>query len=209
MLRVFKPTSPLSVGSWILAPFGGLGCRSPRFPSSRGCCRGLGRLGGARRRRSGRPLATYTGALISNTAVPAWHEGFREMPFLFAGSASTAAAGDRVDLRRRPSRPGPARLTGDHRRRCRDYCRGAACFKRLGMVAEPYQQGRPGVFMTVGEKHSTIAGVAAAVPRSAPRSAVGAGRGELPGGFAADPLRGVPGRPGVGQGPEVHRRTPA
>ena len=37
MLRVFKPTSPLSVGSWILAPFGGLAAAAA-------CCRPAGRL---------------------------------------------------------------------------------------------------------------------------------------------------------------------
>ena len=38
-------------------------------------------------------MATYTAVLISDTAVPAWHGGHREMPFLFAGSAAATAAG--------------------------------------------------------------------------------------------------------------------
>ena len=36
---------------------------------------------------------TYTAALICDTAVPAWHAGYREMPYVFAGSAASAAGG--------------------------------------------------------------------------------------------------------------------
>ena len=47
----------------------------------------------------GLPLATYTAALIANTAVPAWHEARRELPFVFAAgaAASAGAALDRAD----------------------------------------------------------------------------------------------------------------
>jgi hypothetical protein len=38
-------------------------------------------------------VATYTAALISNTAVQAWYDGYRYVPFLFESSAATAAAG--------------------------------------------------------------------------------------------------------------------
>jgi hypothetical protein len=34
-----------------------------------------------------------TAALISDTAVPAWHEGHPELPFVFTGSAAMAAGG--------------------------------------------------------------------------------------------------------------------
>ena len=39
----------------------------------------------------GPALATYTAVLLANTAVPAWHEAHRELPFVFAGSAAAAA----------------------------------------------------------------------------------------------------------------------
>jgi hypothetical protein len=41
----------------------------------------------------GPAVAAYTAALISNTAVPAWHDGYPEMPFLFTGSGMMAAGG--------------------------------------------------------------------------------------------------------------------
>ena len=41
----------------------------------------------------GPAVASYTGVLIADTAVPAWHDAHRELPFLFVGSAASAAAG--------------------------------------------------------------------------------------------------------------------
>ena len=34
-------------------------------------------------------VAAYTAVLVADTAVPAWHDGHREMPFVFIGSAAT------------------------------------------------------------------------------------------------------------------------
>jgi hypothetical protein len=42
---------------------------------------------------TGPSVASYTAALIANTAVPAWHGGYRYMPFVFGSSAVAAAAG--------------------------------------------------------------------------------------------------------------------
>lgn len=92
MLRVFKPTSPMSVGVWILtayAPLAGIAAASDVFGRARlgGRIAGLGAAG------LGAGVASYTAALLSDTAVPAWHEGRRELPFVFVGSAASAAAG--------------------------------------------------------------------------------------------------------------------
>jgi len=41
----------------------------------------------------GLPISTYTGALVSNTSVPVWHEARWTLPFLFgAGAAASAGA---------------------------------------------------------------------------------------------------------------------
>src|SRR4051795_7922564 len=92
MLRVFKPTSPLSVGSFILAPFSALS-GAAALSNLTGRLPRLGRLAGAGAAVFAGPLATYTAALVGNTAVPAWHEAHRELPFVFAGSGATAAGG--------------------------------------------------------------------------------------------------------------------
>jgi formate-dependent nitrite reductase membrane component NrfD len=148
MLRVFKPTSPLSVGSWILAPFATLAAGAA-LSEVTGRLPLVGRLAGGGAAVLGPPLATYTAALICNTAVPAWHEGYREMPFLFAGSAAAAAAGValvgapgvEVEPARRLAVAGAAlELTAAEMMK-----------RRLGMVAEPYEQGRPGALMKASQ----------------------------------------------------------
>jgi hypothetical protein len=149
MLRVVKPTSPLSVGSFILAPFSALSsaaaasCLTGRLPR-------LGRLAGLGAAAFGPPLATYTGALLANTAVPAWHEAHRELPFLFAGSGASAAGGMALLL-----------TPVQHSRPARRMAIAGAAIeltasellkRRLGMVAEPYERGRPGRLMRLASR---------------------------------------------------------
>jgi formate-dependent nitrite reductase membrane component NrfD len=92
MLRVFKPTSPMSVGVWIISAYTPLTAAAAgsdvlgRAPRS-------GRVAGIAAAGLGAGVATYTAALVANTAVPAWHGARRELPFVFAGSAAEAAAG--------------------------------------------------------------------------------------------------------------------
>jgi polysulfide reductase-like protein len=157
MLRVFKVTSPLSVGSFILAPFSGLS--SAAFAAQlTGRLPRLGRLAGVGAAAFGPGLATYTAALICNTAVPAWKEAHRQMPFVFAGSASTAAGGMAMILV-------PVRCNGPARRLA---IAGAAVElgaaeiikNRLGMVSEPYKQGRPGLLMKTASRMTATAAIA-------------------------------------------------
>jgi formate-dependent nitrite reductase membrane component NrfD len=159
MLRVFKVTSPMSVGSWLLsgyAPVAGAAAASAvtgRLPRA-------GAVATAGAAALGAGVATYTAALVCDTAVPAWHEGHREMPFLFAGSAASAAGGLGL-LAVRPE---------SSRQAARFAVLGAATeltaktlmMRRLGPVAEAYQQGRAGALMEAAEV-LTAAGLAGAV----------------------------------------------
>ena len=145
MLRVFKPTSPLSVGSFILAPFGALS--GAAFASHvTGRLPRLGRLAGLGAAAFGPPLATYTAALVANTAVPAWHEAHRELPIVFAGSAA-AAAGGLATMLAPASESGPAvrmAVVGA----VAELGANEAMQRRLGMLAEPYRSGTPGRLAT-------------------------------------------------------------
>jgi DMSO reductase anchor subunit len=159
MLRVFKPTSPLSVGSWILAPFGGLSVASA-LSAETGVARPLGRLAGVVSALLGPPLATYTAALICDTAVPAWHEAYREMPFLFAGGGACAAGGVAVMAV-------PVREAAPARRLAAagavaDVAASALIDRRLGVLGEPYRQGRPGSLLRAA-RALTLAGAAGAL----------------------------------------------
>ena len=159
MLRVFKVTSPMSVGSWLLAAYGPVaGAAAAAAVTGR-----LPRAGAAATAAAGvlgPAIATYTAALLADTAVPAWHDAHREMPYLFAGSAASAAGGLGM-LAVRPAHAGPA---------VRFAVLGAAVeltaksllLRRLGPAAEPYQAGRPGKLMETAEV-LTAAGLAGAV----------------------------------------------
>ena len=114
MLRVFKPTSPMSVGTWILAAYGplaGAGCRGEAAPLlPRGCGRacgtqaaGLGRGAGLAAAALGPAVASYTAVLLADTATP---PGTR--PAASCRSSSSAAPrpppGERASCWRPPAR---------------------------------------------------------------------------------------------------------
>jgi hypothetical protein len=92
MLRMFKLTSPMSVGSWILSVSGAstslvaAEALTGRLERPAALARPLAAV-------SGLGLATYTAALFADTAVPAWHEARRELPFVFAAGAALSAGG--------------------------------------------------------------------------------------------------------------------
>lgn len=74
MLRVLKPTSPLSVGSWILAPFSGLASVAAGSAET-GLLKPIGTLAGIAAGVAGPAMCTYTAVLLADTATPSWHEG--------------------------------------------------------------------------------------------------------------------------------------
>jgi formate-dependent nitrite reductase membrane component NrfD len=183
MLRVLKPTSPMSVGSFILAPFAGMSTAAlasnltGRLPL-------LGRAAGVGAAVLGPPLATYTAALISDTAVPSWHEGHKEMPFVFAGSASSAAGGLALVL-------APAAENGPARRMAvggaaLELASAELMKRRMGLAAEPFEQGAAHRLLRAAEL-LTAGGAALAAcagPRRGRGLAVAAGAALLTGSAA-------------------------
>ncbi|MGI8622476.1 MAG: NrfD/PsrC family molybdoenzyme membrane anchor subunit [Solirubrobacteraceae bacterium] len=108
MLRVFKPTSPMSVGTWILSTLGpsagvAAGWQLVGFPP-----KGWGVPAQVATSITGPLLSTYTGALLAQTAVPVWHDARRELPYLFTAS-SLASAGGALAAITPPAAAGPAR----------------------------------------------------------------------------------------------------
>jgi formate-dependent nitrite reductase membrane component NrfD len=93
MLRVVKPTSPMSIGTWLLSAFGAivvpaaLLAQLGRFPR-------VALVADVTAGALGAGVATYTAVLTADTATPVWHESGNELPFLFAaGAAASAGAG--------------------------------------------------------------------------------------------------------------------
>ena len=175
MLRVAKPTSPMSVGSWILAAFGPASAAAA-LSEVTGLLPAVGAAGGVVAGVLGPAVATYTAVLVADTAIPAWHGAWRELPLLFAGSAAASAAG--VALAVTPvADAGPARrLAG----------LGAAvelgAFRAmesaLGDAAGPYRTGRAGRLARAAEA-CTALGAALALVGARRRRSVAVASGTL------------------------------
>ena len=160
MLRVVKPTSPMSVGTYIISAFSAFA-----FPAAAGEVAGvlpvLTRSAGFAAAGVAPAVATYTAVLIADTAVPAWHETYRQLPFVFAGSAIMAggalgsllgATEDTDAARRMVMVGGSVELAASE-----------IMERSLGLVGENYHQGRARTLMTAAKAASAGAVVTAAL----------------------------------------------
>lgn len=92
MMRVFRPTSPMNMGAWILGGAAPTAITTGLFINRGGVMGAIGEMTGYASGLFGSALACYTGVLVSNSAVPVWQEARRWMPILFMASAMTTAA---------------------------------------------------------------------------------------------------------------------
>ena len=154
MLRVFKVTSPMSVGSWILA----VSSSASSLSAFLHAIRRFHRISDAARAvaaGSGAPLAVYTGTLFADTAIPVWHEARRELPFLF-GSSAAASAGAAAAIAVPPADAAPARRLAVGGAIMENAVM-VAMEKRLGMIGEPYKQDEAGRYAKLA-KACTLGG---------------------------------------------------
>jgi hypothetical protein len=179
MLRVAKLTSPMSVGTWILSlygPFAGAAAATEVVGMLPARYRvGPLRLAAYVDRPAGvlaalfaPPVAAYTAVLLSDTATPSWHAAYKELPFVFVGSAAAASAG--LGLVTSPvTETGPVRrmalggavleLVMEHRME-----------QSMGITAEPLHEGKAGRLMRAA-KALTLAGAAGSLLAGRSRTA--------------------------------------
>jgi Polysulphide reductase, NrfD len=182
MLRVAKPTSPMSVGSWILSAHSGL-VSAAAASEVTGRLAGAGTMAGAASALTGPLLAAYPAVLLANTAVPAWHAAHRELPLLFVGGAMTAAGAAGL------AASAVARDRSDFDAAYRLAMIGAAVesvggygLERMsGLVGEPYRTGPGGQMLTVA-RYLTISGGVVALAARRSRTAAAASAALLTGG---------------------------
>lgn len=96
MLRIFRPTSAMSIGSWTLTLFGvltGLTAVAQAWHdwTGAGPARGLARVCGVPAALAGALLSVYTGTLLAATSVPLWASASRLLPARFGASAAASA----------------------------------------------------------------------------------------------------------------------
>lgn len=98
MLRIFRATSPLSFGSYVLTLFGMLSAATAAAeiaPAGTRAGRALRRAGDRAQvpaALAGAGMATYTGALLAATSVPLWAAAPRLVSARFAASSMAAGA---------------------------------------------------------------------------------------------------------------------
>ena len=185
MLRVMKPTSPMSMGSWVLAAMGPAAVGAA-VSDRLGILPGLGRAAEVVSGLLGPALCTYTGVLVANTAVPVWHEAGRELPVVFAGSA-LASAGAASTVLTPAADAGPARrlaVVGA----LVELATAGVMERRLGELAEPYHQGPAGRYAKLARGCTLAGGAALAVAGTRRRWAAVAGSGLLLAGSALERL---------------------
>jgi hypothetical protein len=154
MLRVFRPTSPMSVGSWTLALFGGASALAAASEVT-GRARPLGRAAGVAAGLLSPALITYTAVLLGQTSVPVWARARRRLPAVFAASAAASAGGLACAVTS-PAAAGPARLLA---------AGGAAAEllathwmeRELGDHEDVYRRGAPGAY-ALAARGLTLAG---------------------------------------------------
>jgi formate-dependent nitrite reductase membrane component NrfD len=141
MFRVFKVSSPMSVGTWLLGAGGTASGISAalelldRLPAVRGSAHAVAAA-------LGPGQCTYTATLVADTAIPVWHDARRELPFVFAAS-SAATAGAAACAVLQPGTAGAARRLAVWGAVVRGAA-GLAMRRRLGMVGDVYGQGAAG-----------------------------------------------------------------
>jgi len=161
MLRMFKVTSPMSVGSWLLSASGA----STTVAVANAWTGRFARLAKVARPAAavfGLPLSTYTAALLANTAVPAWHEARRELALVF-GSGAALSAGAAATALTPPRDAAPARrlaLAGA----LLEVATKELMERRLGYHGEPYKHGQAAIFGKTAQACIALGAVLAAGP---------------------------------------------
>jgi protein NrfD len=115
MLRIFRPTSPMSFGTYILAKFGalsGFALLGDIFPRSRalGPVTNAAQIGAAL---TGAGAATYTASLLSATSNPFWAATPRALGIKFAASSVAIGAAALSAAEQLAGRPKNARPLDD------------------------------------------------------------------------------------------------
>jgi formate-dependent nitrite reductase membrane component NrfD len=181
MLRVFKPTSPMNMGAWLLGVYGPLNAIATGADVL-GLAPRIGRAATFGAALTGSGISSYTAALIANTAVPAWHEGHREMPFMFAGSAAAAGAGlgmiaapvaECAPARRLAVAGAAVEMVGEH-----------LLERRLGTVASTLRQGAAGRRLKIAKALTAAGAVGASTLGGRSRVAAAIAGGALVAGSA-------------------------
>jgi formate-dependent nitrite reductase membrane component NrfD len=132
MLRIFRATSPMSIGSWILSTFGTFAgataaadmAEQRKMLGRPGLFRRLARVFQVPAALAGAGMTFYTGGLLTATSTPLWAAAPRLIASRFAGASMAAAAASLALIQRR-----------------RGYARSARDLEKLAALATAVELG--------------------------------------------------------------------
>jgi Polysulphide reductase, NrfD len=167
MLRVFKPRSPMSMGTWCLSGFGALGAGAvaadvlDRPRAARGLGSAMALLGVY--------LGSYTGVLLAATAVPLWNSSRLFLgPIFVATATATGASATRLTLVAAglPAKHPTHRALGqvETAAMLAELALSEINERRLGPLAEPLHSGKVGGLFR-GAKLAVTVGLALRLAR--------------------------------------------
>lgn len=180
MMRTAKLTSPMSVGSWILAGYGAFAAAAAALEVGRPvvercAAKRAGGRGGLVRRGLGvadglasagaaffaPPLAAYTAVLLADTATPLWHQSYRELPFVFVSSGMAAGCGLGL-LTTKPAETGPVRALAAVAA-ASDLVADRLLERRLGEEGQPLKEGVAHKYHRAARALTAVGGIGAAL----------------------------------------------
>src|SRR5690625_985702 len=169
MMRTFKVTSPMSLGTWLLGGFGTVsgmlgaievdrmvGEKVP-LRSLRGLVHGMETPLALAQGALGPALASYTGALLADTAVPTWAASRDHLSYLFVSSASLATGGAAM-VTTPVVEAGPARLLA-----AAGVVGAVVTMRAVQESMHPLETGRAGTKLQWAERLAIVGGIGALV----------------------------------------------
>lgn len=173
MLRTVKLTSPMSVGTWILSSYAvpasvAFAAEVTRILPERAralrpvrLIRAVDAPAGVAAGVLAPPVAAYTAVLLADTAIPAWHDAFKELPAVFVSSAAVAAGG--VAMVTVPTaQASPARRLAVAGATV-ELVAEQLMERTMGLSAETLHHGKAGRFMTTSKTLTVVGALGAMV----------------------------------------------
>lgn len=172
MMRTVKVTSPMSLGTWVLSGFGTISgvlgaieldrMMGEKIPlgALRTLVHGMETPLAVAQAALGPALASYTGALLADTAVPTWAASRDHLSYLFVSSASLATGGAAM-VTTPVAEAGPGRTLAVAGVAGELVSMRAMKESMHPLESEPLETGRAGTMLGWAERLAVVGGVGA------------------------------------------------
>ena len=171
MMRVFRPSSPMNMGSWILAGAAPAAIVTGLAVNRGGALGAIGEAAGYVSGVFGAALAGYTGVLVANTVLPIWQDARRWMPALFIASSAASAASVLDILFAQGAAGRTTAVFGTAGRIAEIACakRVEQLASKIAEVGQPFHHGPPARLWKAASLFTLASLAVSAIPRTSPR----------------------------------------